>query len=185
MHQVESNLIIKFQYNSFTALHYTNTTDLFLSVVADDLPATSTFIKNHSLFRFKQLTEIVTMNKPEAIFPFTVTYIFYSLINSTRLYINVQTIKSITSLTSVFASADWLEREVWDMFGIFFTGHNNLRRILTDYGFNFHPLCKNFPLSGFYSLLYDDVKQRILKQNIVLSQELRVFHLKKIWGNVI
>jgi NADH dehydrogenase (ubiquinone) Fe-S protein 3 len=87
----------------------------------------------------------------------------------------------VESASSVYLSADWFEREIWDMYGIFFTNHPDLRRILTDYGFEGHPLRKDFPLSGYTEVRYDDELKRIVSEPIELAQEFRKFELKSPW----
>ena len=88
---------------------------------------------------------------------------------------------SIPSVSKVFSSADWWEREIWDLFGIFFSGHPDLRRILTDYGFDGHPLRKDFPLTGYVEVRYDDAQKRVVYEPVKLTQEYRDFDFESPW----
>jgi NADH:ubiquinone oxidoreductase subunit C len=85
------------------------------------------------------------------------------------------------SLTSIFSGANWVEREIWDMFGVFFNGHSDLRRILSDYGFEGYPLRKDFPVNGFLELRYDDSKKRILSEPLQVTQEFRLYNFSMPW----
>jgi len=89
----------------------------------------------------------------------------------------------INSLSDIYPSSNWAEREIWDMYGIFFNGHEDLRRILSDYGFEGHPLRKDFPINGFLELRYDDVKKRILSEPIQVTQEFRFFDFRMPWSD--
>merc|ERR1712054_532703 len=113
----------------------------------------------------------------------TLTYIFLDVKNNSRLNINVNFSEGymIQSITSLFKSANWLEREIFDLFGIFFAGHKDLRRILTDYGFQGNPLKKDFPLTGYLELRYDEYKKYVGYKNIDLMQEFRVFNTESPW----
>jgi NADH-quinone oxidoreductase subunit C len=114
---------------------------------------------------------------------FTLTYIFLDVKNNSRLNININFSEGyiIQSITSLFKSANWLEREIFDLFGIFFAGHKDLRRILTDYGFQGNPLKKDFPLTGYLELRYDEYKKYVGYKNIDLMQEFRVFNTESPW----
>lgn len=110
---------------------------------------------------------------------FEVTSCFISPKRAERLYLRffVNELTVVPSLTNLYQSANWLEREVWDMYGVSFAGHPDLRRILTDYGFLGHPLRKDFPLTGFFELRYDDTSRRMVSETVNLTQELRLFFL--------
>ena len=88
---------------------------------------------------------------------------------------------SVPSIAGIFSSANWLEREVWDMYGVYFAGHPDLRRILTDYGFQGHPMRKDFPLSGFVECRYDASKKRVVTEPVELAQEFRAFDFASPW----
>lgn len=140
------------------------------------LPGALTFLRQHSLMQYTQLIDIVVSDVPGATNRFSVCYLLYSRFYNTKLHliIKVDEITSLPSMVHLFESANWLEREVWDMFGIYFVGHPDLRRILTDYGFNGQPLRKDFPLSGFKEISYADAKQNLRYDNVVLAQEYRL-----------
>jgi len=109
--------------------------------------------------------------------------IFLSLRFNTRLRVKiyVNEISTVNSITSIFINANWWEREVWDMFGIYFNNHPGLRRILTDYGFESFPLRKDFPLSGYIDLRYDSFKKKIIVEPLELSQSFRTFTFESQW----
>lgn len=90
---------------------------------------------------------------------------------------------SLPTVSDTFSSANWLEREVWDMYGVFFSGHKDLRRILTDYGFSGFPLRKDFPLTGYSEVRYDDSKKQVVLEPLEVSQEFRLFNFKSPWEN--
>jgi NADH:ubiquinone oxidoreductase subunit C len=145
------------------------------------------FLKNHSLFNFTQLLDIVIVDKLEMNLiggkRFSYTYVLLSIVYNVRIFINgfIGLFENLNSVMSIFKSADWLEREIWDMFGIFFTGHINLRRILTDYGFVGFPLRKDFPLSGYVEIRYDEITKSIVLEPLELTQEFRFFKLDIPW----
>ena len=112
---------------------------------------------------------------------FELTYSLILKTNRIFLKTTISSRKFILSLSGIYASAIWLEREVWDMFGIIFYGHTDLRRILTDYGFSGHPLRKDFPLTGFFEIRYNDSCGYIISQPVLLAQEFRVFTLENPW----
>lgn len=143
------------------------------------------FLKNHYKYQFKELVDICTVdflniNKNKR---FEINYIFLSIKYNFRirikLYVEEQEI--INSLTNLYSSANWLERENWDMFGIYFSNHPDLRRILTDYGFEGFPFRKDFPLSGYIELRYDDEKRVVVYEALELAQEFRVFDFASPW----
>lgn len=157
--------------------------ELTLKTTKTYVPAIANFLKNHSLAQFKTLIELTAYDEPSKKNRFTVLYSLLSIQFNTRLQICLKTdeILPILSLTHLYKSAFWAEREVWDLYGIFFTGHNDLRRILTDYNFNGHPLRKDFPLSGYSDLFYDDKKKRLVYAPAEIVQEYRVFNLSSPW----
>jgi len=139
--------------------------------------------KNNSLFQFEQLSELAVIDVPTKFYRFKLNYILFSLRYNTRVIISLKTTEFISISTSsyLYNSAGWLEREVWDLYGIKFHGNNDLRRILTDYGFNGHPLRKDFPLTGFVEIGFNDEYKRILYTPVKLNQAYRVFNLNNPW----
>lgn len=145
------------------------------------------FLKNTFFLNCIQLLDIIIVDRLEMKLikgkRFQFIYILLSLVNNIRVFINgfIGLFEIIPSIISLYKSADWLEREVWDMFGIFFKGHLNLRRILTDYGFMGFPLRKDFPLSGYIELRYDEINKSIVLEPLELMQEFRFFKLEIPW----
>jgi len=128
--------------------------------------------------QFKMCVDICGVDSPARPQRFSVVYNLLSIQYNSRIRIKtcIDEIHPMPSITQVYSTAGWFEREVWDMFGIFFTNHPDLRRILTDYGFSGHPLRKDFPLSGYSEVRYDDSTKRVITEPIELSQEFRYFN---------
>jgi len=141
------------------------------------------FLKNHHNGQFTNLADIAGMDVPTRKYRFEIIYNLLSLRYNSRIRVKTYTdeLTPIDSLCSVFEAANWYEREIWDMYGVFFTNHPDLRRILTDYGFQGHPLRKDFPLTGYYEVRYDDELQRIVQEPVELAQEYRKFDLAAPW----
>lgn len=160
-----------------------NDFELEITVHKNKLTNLMYFLKNHTNSKFQILTDIIAYDVPGKKERFRVLYHLLSIHYNTRIRIITSTNEKIPllSLTSIFSNADWLEREVWDMYGIRFEGHADLRRILTDYGFNGHPLRKDFPLTGFVEILYNDSTKRLYYTNVQLAQEYRLFEFSNPW----
>lgn len=142
-----------------------------------------TILKKHISYQYKLLTCISGVDLLGSSYRFVVVYELLSLAFNTRLKLKVF-LNEITVLQSsipVFINADWWEREIWDLYGIYFSNHPDLRRILTDYGFEGHPMRKDFPLSGYIELRYDESKKRVITESIQLSQDFRTFSLETPW----
>ena len=141
------------------------------------------FLKNHTATQFKMLVDITAVDYPSRANRFKVVYHLLSLQYNTRLRVKVPVNENIAidSITSIYPTANWFERETWDMFGICFLNHPDLRRLLTDYGFEGHPLRKDFPLSGYIEFRYDDSKKRVVSEPIELSQDFRFFDFSSPW----
>lgn len=132
---------------------------------------------------FKVLIDVTAVDFPERAERFEVVYNLLSLSHNQRIRIKVATDENapVPSMTQLFSSAGWFEREVWDMFGIFFTDHPDLRRMLTDYGFEGHPLRKDFPLTGYVEVRYDDEQKRVVYEPVKLTQDFRSFDFMSPW----
>lgn len=143
------------------------------------------FLKQHTFLQFKTLSDIIAVDEPGKHFRFKVFYQLLSIHYSIRLNLlfYVTTWGSLFSIWKIFEGSLWYEREVWDLYGIFFKEHKDLRRILTDYSFDGHPLRKDFPLSGFFELFYDDQVKRIQYEPVALAQEFRIFFFEQVWSN--
>jgi len=160
-----------------------NRTDVYILIPLSKLIPFISFMRDSSLAQANQLVDIVVVDRPHLKSRFLITYCLLSTHYSTRYYVQIllKDLQPIETSAFVFNSANWLEREVWDMFGIYFTHHPDLRRILTDYGFDAHPLRKDFPVTGETALMYSDIRRDINYQPVKLSQEYRVFTLNKTW----
>lgn len=141
------------------------------------------FLKNHSNTRFRVLVDVCGVDYPSRQQRFEVVYNLLSIQYNSRIRVqtSVDEITPMNSVVSIFPSAGWWEREVWDMFGVYFTNHPDLRRILTDYGFEGHPLRKDFPLSGYLEVRYDDSEKRVVSEPLELAQEFRYFDFTNPW----
>ena len=144
------------------------------------------FLKNNYLLQFKTLISITAVDYPERHNRFEINYFLLSYKLNKRIIIKINTndITPVPSITDIFSSSNWYEREVWDLFGVFFSGHPDLRRILTDYGFEGFPFRKDFPQTGFVEVRYDDQKKYVLYEPLELAQEFRSFDFINPWTNI-
>lgn len=160
--------------------------ELSLDARAEGITRVLTFLRDDVNCRFKQLVDICGVDYPEREPRFEVVYNLLSLTNNNRIRVKVRTDEDtpVPTVTGVFSSANWWEREAWDLFGIYFSDHPDLRRILTDYGFEGHPLRKDFPLTGYKEIRYDDEKKRVVYEPVKLTQEFRSFDFLSPWEGV-
>ena len=151
--------------------------ELMLETTPDRLIGLLTFLRDDSKCLFKQLIDVCGVDWPERAQRFDVVYNLLSLKNNQRVRVKTTTDETtpVPSAASVFSSAGWFERETYDLYGVWFSDHPDLRRILTDYGFEGHPLRKDFPLTGFVELRWDDVQKRVVYEPVKLQQEFRRF----------
>ena len=142
-----------------------------------------TILRDDGNCQFKQLTDLFAIDYPERKYRFEVVYQILSLTfnKRIRLKIAVEDNEDVPSVVNIFSAANWYEREIWDMYGISFDDHPDLRRLLTDYGFYGHPLRKDFPLTGFVELRYDSERQRVGYEAVNLIQEYRSFDFTSPW----
>ena len=135
------------------------------------------FLKNHTNSQFKLLSEICAVDYINKEKRFEIIYNLLSIRFNLRLQVKItfNEIQTIDSIINIYKVADWFEREIWDMFGIFFKNHKDLRRILTDYGFEGYPLRKDFPLTGFLEVYYNESKKRVVYKPVNLAQQYRLF----------
>ncbi len=145
------------------------------------------WLRDDSNCLFKQLVDVCGVDYPERDERFEVVYNLLSLKHNQRVRVKVTTNETepVPSVTGVFSSANWYEREVWDMYGVFFTDHPDLRRILTDYGFEGHPQRKDFPLTGYVEMRYDEVQKRVVYRPVELVQEFRRFDFLSPWEGML
>ena len=160
-----------------------NHEQIYLEIDKEDLIDVTLFIKTNKDTKFKQLIDITVVDYPEKTQRFKVVYLFLSHEFNQRMilsyYINENEL--ISSLTSIFPSANWMEREVFDMYGVSFKDHPDLRRILTDYGFEGHPLRKDFPLTGHTEVRYSEDEKKVINEPVKLEQNFRNFDYESPW----
>jgi len=157
--------------------------DLEIMIHPDGIIPVLSFLKDHQHAQFTNIVDIAGVDKPSLENRFEIVYMFLSIKFNARIRVKTYTdeLTPLESATSVFQGADWYEREIWDMYGVFFANHPDLRRILTDYGFEGHPFRKDFPLSGYTEVRYDDEVKRVVIEPIELTQEFRKFEANTPW----
>jgi len=157
--------------------------ELMLRVERTAIIRVLTFLRDDGSCQFKLLMDVCGVDYPDRDLRFEVVYNLLSLKHNQRIRVKLATDEAtpVPSATAVFSSAGWWEREAWDLYGILFSGHPDLRRILTDYGFDGHPLRKDFPLTGFVELRYDTEEKRVVYEPVKLAQEFRTFDFLSPW----
>lgn len=157
--------------------------EIIFVVSVDKLFFLLKFLKQHIGFNYKLLTCISGVDFLGKDYRFSVVYDLLSLTYNHRLRVKVfiNEITSVPSCVDIFINANWWEREIWDLYGVYFDNHPDLRRILTDYGFEGHPMRKDFPLSGYVELRYSESKKRIIVEPVELTQEFRSFVFETPW----
>lgn len=157
--------------------------ELEVLIAPEGIVPIMTFLKDHHNAQFLNLVDIAGVDVPARQYRFEIVYNLLSLRYNSRIRVKTYTdeLTPIDSINDVFKAANWYEREIWDMYGVFFANHPDLRRILTDYGFEGHPFRKDFPLSGYVELRYDDEARRVVIEPLELSQEFRKFDLASPW----
>ena len=156
---------------------------IYVEIEKDDLMEVVLFLKTNKNTRFSQLIDITVVDYPEESQRFKVVYLFLSHEFNQRLILSysINENEVINSLTSVFPSANWMEREVFDMYGVNFKNHPDLRRILTDYNFEGHPLRKDFPLTGHTEVRYNEEEKKVVSEPVKLEQNYRNFDYESPW----
>ncbi|MEM8580307.1 MAG: NADH-quinone oxidoreductase subunit C [Pseudomonadota bacterium] len=157
--------------------------ELTVTVVPNSLVDITGFLKSDPRCGFSTLVDITGVDHPERVQRFDVVYHFLSMYQNHRIRLRTQVREDqlVPSIVSEHPSANWFEREVFDMFGILFSGHPDLRRILTDYGFRGYPLRKDFPTTGYTEVRYDEEKKRVVYEPVKLVQEYRQFDFMSPW----
>jgi NADH-quinone oxidoreductase subunit C len=160
-----------------------NNEELLIEIKDNDLVEVIQFLKSNENCKFKQLIDIAGVDYPENEKRFELIYLFLSHENNFRvkLLTKFELDETINSITKIFPSANWMEREVFDMYGIKFKNHPDLRRILTDYGFKGHPLRKDFPLTGFNEVRYSEKDKKVIYEPVKLEQNYRNFDFESPW----
>lgn len=157
--------------------------ELNVTVAPANIEGLVEFLKTDANCRFSSLVDITAVDYPERVKRFDVVYHFLSMYRNHRIRLRLQVREDemVPSIVDVHPSANWFEREIYDMFGLLFSGHPDLRRILTDYGFRGHPLRKDFPTTGYTEVRYDEVEKRVVYEPVSLVQEYRQFDFMSPW----
>jgi len=157
--------------------------ELMVTVRGSSIAKVMTYLRDDAACLFKVLIDICGVDFPEREQRFEVVYNLLSLRHNRRVRVKVVTdeMTPVPSLTGVFSAAGWFEREAWDLYGIFFSDHPDLRRILTDYGFEGHPMRKDFPLTGYVEVRYDQEQKRVVYEPVKLTQDFRTFDFLSPW----
>jgi NADH-quinone oxidoreductase subunit C len=160
--------------------------ELSITVNRDDIIAVLKFLRDDVNCQFKLMMDLCGVDYPEEEERFCVVYNLLSLTHNLRIRVKLWTGEDepVPSATAVYSAANWWEREAWDLYGIYFTDHPDLRRILTDYGFEGHPLRKDFPLTGYVEIRYDDEQKRVVYEPVKLVQEFRSFDFLSPWEGI-
>ena len=160
-----------------------NFEQLYLDIDIKDIISTILFLKTNEKCKFKQLIDITAVDYPEKEKRFKIIYLLLSHENNLRIVVSAKIDEKIQipTITKIFPSANWMEREVFDMYGISFKDHPDLRRILTDYGFEGHPLRKDFPLTGHTEVRYNETKKKVISEPVKLDQQYRDFDFDSPW----
>ena len=174
---INSELAINIKSSSIT------NNELLVEIKEEKLIEAVQFLKSNDNCRFRQLVDIAGVDYPDEEERFQLVYLFLSHEHNIRikLLIKLKPNQNINSLTKIFPSANWMEREVFDMYGVKFKNHPDLRRILTDYGFKGHPLRKDFPLTGFNEVRYSEKDKKVIYEPVKLEQNYRNFDFESPW----
>ena len=159
---------------------------LTLNINVSSLEQITSFLKLNSVCQFRTLIDITAVDYPEEEYRFQLIYHYLSMHQNFRIRIKipVKDEEIVPSITSVFPAANWFEREVFDMYGILFGSHPDMRRLLTDYGFKGHPLRKDFPTTGYLEVRYDQEKKKVIYEPVKLNQEYRRFDFVSPWEGI-
>ena len=157
--------------------------ELTVGANAADIVKVVTFLRDDPRCRFVNIIDVTAVDWPARETRFDVVYHFLSPYLNTRIRVKTMTDEAtpVPSIITVFPGAEWFERETWDLYGVMFTDHPDMRRLLTDYGFEGHPLRKDFPMTGFVEVRYDDELKRVVNEPVRLAQEFRNFDFLSPW----
>lgn len=157
--------------------------ELIIQARRDTICKVLTFLRDDANCLFKILMDVCGVDYPEREERFDVVYNMLSMQHNLRIRVKITTDEDtpVPSVTDIFSTANWFERETWDLYGIYFDEHPDLRRIMTDYGFEGHPLRKDFPLTGYVELRYDDEQKRVVYEPVKLTQDMRNFDFLSPW----
>ena len=180
-----NTMLVHLQHLFGDSINDANISDgqIILRTIPSSLINLLTGLRDDVMASFNQLIDLTAVDYPERPERFEMVYQLLSMKNNMRLRILMPVCEghAVPSIVGLFNAANWAEREVWDMFGIFFAGHPDLRRLLTDYGFEGHPLRKDFPLTGHVEVRYDDTLRRVVNEPVSLVQEFRDFDFLSPW----
>ena len=181
LNELEDFLISKFSDEITSA--YISHDQLTVSINVSSLEEITSFLKLNSVCQFRTLIDITAVDYPEEEYRFQLIYHYLSMHQNIRIRIKIPLKDEgiVPSITSVFPAANWFEREVFDMYGILFGNHPDMRRLLTDYGFKGHPLRKDFPTTGYLEVRYDQEKKKVIYEPVKLNQEYRRFDFVSPW----
>ena len=179
----ELEKIINAELSSKISSSLIDNEELMIEINDNDLIEVVQFLKSNEKSKFRQLIDIAGVDYPDEEKRFKLVYLFLSHEKNLRikLSVNLEINQMINSITKIFPSANWMEREVFDMYGIKFKNHPDLRRILTDYGFKGHPLRKDFPLTGFNEVRYSEKEKKVIYEPVKLEQNYRNFDFESPW----
>ena len=160
--------------------------ELMLTARREAIAEVLTFLRDDSKCQFQLLVDLCGADYPDRPERFEVVYNLLSLTLNRRVRVKLMTDEStpVPSVAAVYSTANWFERETWDLYGVFFAAHPDLRRILTDYGFEGHPMRKDFPLTGHVEVRYDDEQKRVVYEPVKLTQEFRTFDFLSPWEGI-
>ncbi len=161
--------------------------ELMLTTTREQVLRLLTYLRDDQNCHFKQLVDITAVDLPDEAERFVIVYNLLSLRHNQRIRVKLTTDEEtpVPSASGLFNAANWFEREVWDLYGVFFSDHPDLRRILTDYGFEGHPLRKDFPLTGYVEVRYDEAQKRVVYEPVKLTQEFRTFDFMSPWEGML
>ena len=183
MNLIDLNKLINSELTSKILKSEIQNDEILISVEIENLYSTLLFLKTDEKCKFKQLIDVVGVDYPSSENRFKIYYLLLSHEKNLRVkvLINFKTEEKIPSITKLYPSANWMEREVFDMYGVKFKNHPDMRRILTDYGFVGHPLRKDFPLTGFNEVRYSEKDKKVVYEQVQLEQDYRNFDFESPW----
>ena len=183
MNLIDLNKLINSELTSKVLKSDIKNNEILISISIESLYSTLLFLKTNKSCKFKQLIDIVGVDYPNSENRFKIYYLLLSHEKNLRvkISINFNIDEKIPSITKLYPSANWMEREVFDMYGIKFKNHPDMRRILTDYGFVGHPLRKDFPLTGFNEVRYSEKDKKVIYEKVKLEQDYRDFDFESPW----
>ena len=182
IHQLR-DLILNSEIKNAVISHHIQRADLFFTVSLEKISDVLIFLRDNTTFSFQVLIDLCGVDYPEREKRFEVVYNLLSVTSNLRITIkvNAQEKELVPTVSDIYSSANWYEREAWDMYGIYFANHPDLRRILTDYDFIGHPMRKDFPLTGFSEVRYDIEQKKVVYEKVNLTQAYRDFDFSSPW----